>query len=56
MWFTEACNNLGDQIEISWLSMSDVFEKENGKRKLEKLFDKMRDGSKIYYRIKSVSN
>ena len=54
MWFSEAYNRLEERYKNpNWNSMTDIFEKREGKEKLDKLFDVKTEGSKRYYRIKS---
>jgi len=53
MWFSEAYNRLEERYQNpNWKSMSDIFEKREGRAKLDKLFDVKPEGSKRYYRIK----
>ena len=53
MWFSEAYNRLEERYQNpNWKSMSDIFEKREGREKLDKLFDVKKEGSKRYYRIK----
>ena len=53
MWFSEAYNRLEERYQNpNWKSMSDIFEKREGRGKLDKLFDVKPEGSKRYYRIK----
>ncbi|MDC0865678.1 hypothetical protein OAP50_01135 [bacterium] len=53
MWFSEAYNRLEERYQNpNWKSMSDIFEKREGREKLDKLFDVKPEGSKRYYRIK----
>jgi hypothetical protein len=53
MWFSEAYNRLEERYQNpNWESMSDIFEKKEGREKLDKLFDVKPEGSKRYYRIK----
>jgi hypothetical protein len=55
MWFSEAYNRLKERYKNpNWKSMTDIFEKREGKEKLDKLFDVKTEGSKRYYRIKTV--
>ena len=37
-----------------WFGMTDIFEKKEGKEKINKLFDVKSEGSRRYYRIKTV--
>ena len=56
MWFSEAYNKLNeDERNPNWNSMTDIFEKRDGKEKLNLLFDVKADGSKRYYRIKTIT-
>ena len=53
MWFSEAYNRLEERYQNpNWKSMSDIFEKREGREKLDKLFDVKPEGSRRYYRIK----
>ena len=53
MWFKEALGKLKEtEISPSWNSMTDIFEKEEGRKKLNKLFDSNPEGRVIYYRLK----
>jgi|APSaa5957512493_1039668.scaffolds.fasta_scaffold133806_1 hypothetical protein len=53
MWFSEAYNRLEERYQNpNWESMSDIFEKREGREKLDKLFDVKPEGSRRYYRIK----
>ena len=36
-----------------WFSITDIFEKKEGKEKINKLFDVKTEGSRRYYRIKT---
>jgi hypothetical protein len=56
MWFSEAYNKLNEDVmNPAWNSMTDIFEKRDGKEKLDQLFDVKTEGSKRYYRIKSTN-
>ncbi len=55
MWYSEVYNRLNDIYKNpDWNGMTDIFEKREGKEKLDKLFDVKTEGSKRYYRIKTV--
>jgi len=55
MWFSEAYNRLEERFKNpKWNSMTDIFEKREGREKRNKLFDLKTEGSKRYYRIKTV--
>jgi len=55
MWFSEAYNRLEERFKNpNWNSMTDIFEKREGREKRNKLFDLKTEGSKRYYRIKTV--
>jgi len=55
MWFREACNKLDEKHQnTNWASMTDIFEKTEGRDKLNRLFDSNIEGRKIYYRIKTI--
>jgi len=55
MWFSEAYNKLDEKYQnANWASMTDIFEKKEGRDKLNRLFDSNIDGRKIYYRIKTI--
>ena len=55
MWFSEAYNRLEERFKNpKWNSMTDIFEKREGREKRDKLFDLKTDGSKRNYRIKTV--
>ena len=54
MWWGEAIE-LMEKTEIinpDWKCMTDIFEKEEGRKKLNKLFDSNPEGRVIYYRLK----
>ncbi len=54
MWFSEAYNKLEERYQnANWESISDIFEKKEGRKKLYKLFDIDKQGKKNFYRIKS---
>tara|TARA_Y100000768_G_scaffold296561_1_gene230372 strand:- start:5360 stop:6001 length:642 start_codon:yes stop_codon:yes gene_type:complete len=56
MWFSEAYNKLEERYQnTNWESMSDIFEKREGKEKLGQLFDVNSEGRKTYYRIKTAN-
>ena len=53
MWWREAKAKLKEaEIDPSWKCMTDIFEKEEGRKKLNKLFDSNPEGRVIYYRLK----
>jgi|TARA_B100001971_G_C18019486_1_gene446621 hypothetical protein len=53
MWWGEAKAKLNEtEIDPSWKCMTDIFEKEEGRKKLNKLFDSNPEGRVIYYRLK----
>ena len=53
MWFSEAYNRLEERYQNpNWQGMTDIFEKSEGRKKLDKLFDVKLEGRKRYYRIK----
>ena len=55
MWFSEAYNKLDEKHQnTNWNSMTDIFEKKEGRDKLQRLFDSNTEGRIIYYRIKMV--
>ena len=55
MWFSEAYNRLEERYKNpNWNSMTDIFEKREGREKLNKLFDSITEGRIRYYRIKTV--
>jgi len=55
MWFSEARDRLDEREQSpSWNSMTDIFEKREGREKLNKLFDSITEGRVRYYRIKTV--
>ena len=55
LWFLEAYNKLDVKLRnIEWNGLSDIFEGAKGREKIDKLFDVKPEGSKRYYRIKTV--
>ena len=53
--FLEAYNMLDEDIvNVGWNSLSDIFEGAEGREKINKLFDVKSEGSRRYYRIKTV--
>ena len=53
LWFSQIFNMLDDRYKNpNWNSMTDVFEKESGRAKLEKLCDVKSIGSRKFYRMK----
>ena len=53
MWWEEAKAKLKEtEIDSDWKCMTDIFEKEEGRKKLNKLFDSNPEGRVIYYRLK----
>jgi hypothetical protein len=53
MYWGEAIKKLNKtEIDPSWKCMTDIFEKEEGRKKLNKLFDSNPEGRVIYYRLK----
>ena len=53
LWFSQIYNMLDERYKNSnWNSMTDVFEKESGRAKLEKLCDVKSVGSRKFYRMK----
>ena len=55
LWFIEAYNMLDEDIaNPEWNGLSDIFEGVEGREKINKLFDVKPEGSRRYYRIKTV--
>ena len=55
LWFSEAYNMLDEDIaNPKWNGLSDIFEGVEGREKINKLFDVKPEGSRRYYRIKTV--
>ena len=55
LWFKEAYNMLDeDVVNPEWFGLSDIFEGAEGREKINKLFDVKPEGSRRYYRIKTV--
>ena len=55
LWFIEAYNMLDeDVVNPEWAGLSDIFEGAEGREKINKLFDVKPEGSRRYYRIKTV--
>jgi len=55
MWFSEAYNKLDEKHQnTNWNSMTDIFEKKEGRDKINRLFDSNIEGRKRYYRIKTI--
>ena len=55
IWFSEAYNKLDEKYQnTNWASMTDIFEKKEGRDKLNRLFDSNIEGRKRYYRIKTI--
>ncbi|MDB9722921.1 hypothetical protein OAA83_03220 [Candidatus Marinimicrobia bacterium] len=55
MWWGEAIELMKktERINEDWKCMTDIFEKKEGREKLNKLFDSNPEGRVIYYRLKT---
>jgi|TARA_B110000116_G_C16353682_1_gene366563 hypothetical protein len=55
LWFIKAFNMLDEDVaNPEWDGLGDIFEEAEGREKINELFDVKPEGSKRYYRIKTV--